>query len=267
MATLPKGKRLSAIRKEERQKRLAARERFRVVKAAYKNYERQLKGVAKQVGAIVEGMAPDGILKEPQKLQQALRNYGALLKPWAESVAARLIAEVDQRDQRQWQKTAQEMGQNLRAELQTMPIGQTFQQLMAEQVSLITSLPLKAAERVHALTTQALLEGRRASEVAAEIMKTGKVTTSRAMLIARTEVARTSSIMTEARAKHVGSTGYIWRTSGDSDVRETHRKLEGQFIEWDKPPISEADGVTRAHAGQVYNCRCYPEPLLPDIIE
>lgn len=257
---------LSALRKKEREKRKAARERFKVAKTTASKYERQLRSVARQIGSIVNGIAPGGVIKDVGKLTEALRQYSVLLKPWAESIASRMIAEADQRDQRKWQQAAQEIGQEMRKELQTTPIGKTFQELMAEQVTLITSLPLDAAERVHRLTMQAMVEGRRAPEVAKEIMRSGQVSTSRAMLIARTEVARTASILTESRAKYIGSDTYIWRTSGDSDVRELHRRLEGQVIRWDAPPIAGENGE-RAHAGQIYNCRCYPEPILPDIIE
>ena len=134
---------------------------------------------------------------------------------------------------------------------------------MDEQVTLITSLPTKAAERVHNLTIEALSNSTRASEVAKEILATGNVTESRANLIARTEVARTASLITESRAVHIGSEGYFWRTAGDSDVRHEHRLLSGKYIKWNDPPVASADG-TRAHAGQIYNCRCWPEPVLPE---
>jgi uncharacterized protein with gpF-like domain len=104
---------------------------------------------------------------------------------------------------------------------------------------------------------------------------------SHARLIARTETARTASVLTEVRAKSVGSEGYIWRTSLDADVRPkigtpnfaklntlamgSHRKLEGTFHRWDDPPIASENGE-RAHPGQIYNCRCWPEPVLPDRI-
>lgn len=257
MAKLPKGRRLSALRREERAKRLAARERFKLAKNASRGYAKQLRQVAKQVGAIAEGLISD-----PGKMMRAMREYAGLLKPWAEAVAEKQIAEADQRDKRAWQGLASEMGQELRAELPKTE----FVQIMAEQVRLITSLPLEAAQRVHKLTEEAMLQGRRAAEVAKEILRTGEVTTSRAMLIARTETSRTSTALTETRAKYVGSEGYIWRTSGDSDVRELHKKLEGKFIKWSEPPIAGENGE-RAHAGAIFNCRCYCEPILPDIIE
>jgi SPP1 gp7 family putative phage head morphogenesis protein len=137
-----------------------------------------------------------------------------------------------------------------------------------DQVELITSLPTEAGRRVHKLTQQAIVEGTRAKTVARQIQETGKVAAARAMLIARTEVARTAATLTMERAKAVGSDGYIWRTVGDSDVRDAHAEMEGKFVRWDANGGEGAklsDGTT-THAGCIWNCRCYPEPVLPEFI-
>lgn len=154
------------------------------------------------------------------------------------------------------------MSRGLRREIQTAPTGELFQALLNEQVTLIKSLPLEAAQRVHELTIKGLEDSTRASEIAKEIARSGEVAMSRANLIARTEVARTASTLTQSRAEHVGSEGYIWRTSDDSDVRHSHKQMNGKFVRWDSPPTL-SDGTT-THAGQIYNCRCYPEPVLPE---
>jgi uncharacterized protein with gpF-like domain len=45
-------------------------------------------------------------------------------------------------------------------------------------------------------------------------------------------------------------------------VRESHKAMNGKFVRWDSPPTL-SDGTT-THAGQIYNCRCYPDPVLPE---
>jgi SPP1 gp7 family putative phage head morphogenesis protein len=213
------------------------------------------------VGQIVKGFASGG---KPQhaKAVAALKQYAKLIEPWALSVANYMIADVNRRDRNMWKKHAKEMGQAMRIEVDYAPTGALLHERLAEQVHLITSLPLDAAQRVHEMTTEALSTGQRAKEIAAEILRTGEVTEARARLIARTEVARTASLLTQARAEFVGSEGYIWRTAGDSDVRDSHAEMEGKYIRWSKPPKLSDGTVT--HAGQIYNCRCYCEPVLPD---
>ncbi len=190
-----------------------------------------------------------------------LRHYAEGLMPWAEATAARMLADVNRRDETAWMEQAKEMSRALREEIRTAPTGATMRALLAEQVTLIQSIPLEAAQRVHELTLEGIENGTRASEISKAIQASGEVAKSRADLIARTEVARTASTLTQARALHIGSTGYIWRTSGDSDVRESHRKMNGQFVAWDDPPT--LDKMT-GHAGAFPNCRCYPEPVIPE---
>lgn len=192
---------------------------------------------------------------------RALERYAETLKPWAEAVGNRMVAEVAARDERSWFRVADQMGSALRKEIAEAPIGQVLRARQDEQVRLITSLPREAAERVHAMTREGIVKGWRADQIAAEIMKTGEVTLSRAELIAVTETGRTSTLLTEARATHIGSEGYLWRTAKDNAVRASHRAMEGKFVRWDAPPT--LDNLT-GHAGAVPRCRCYPEPVLPN---
>jgi SPP1 gp7 family putative phage head morphogenesis protein len=173
-----------------------------------------------------------------------------------------MLAEVAIRDEGAWAQMARSMSRALRDEIRNAPTGRVLQAALADQVTLITSLPIEAGERVHKLTLEGLETGARADTIAAEIMRTSEVTQGRANLIARTEVSRTVSSLTQARAEHVGSTGYIWRTSQDSDVRPSHKKMSGKFVLWSDAPT--LDGL-KGHAGALPNCRCFPEPVIPDI--
>jgi len=171
-------------------------------------------------------------------------------------------AEVGWRDLRAWAGLSRMIGRSLQQELTTAPTGRAFQEMLAEQVTLIRSIPLEAAQRVHERATQAMVEGTRFADLIGDIMETGGVAQSRAKLIARTETARTNSVLTQVRAEHVGSDSYIWRTAQDEQVRPDHAKLEGKTILWAEPPLAGPN--QRYHAGQGPNCRCYPEPILSD---
>lgn len=264
MATKPEAKKKGPTPRQLRESRGKARERFKQARKASTKYERSLKQVARQVGSIVNGLAPGGIVKSLPDLVEALGRYGDLLVPWAKAVASTMIAEVANRDEKAWYELARESGQTLRRELREAPTGEAMRQLLGEQVHLIKSIPLDAAQRVQSLAMEAMLDGSRASEVAKEIANSNNVSTSKAMLIARTETSKASSTLTEARAVHVGSEGYFWRTAHDGDVRPSHKAMEGKFVRWDEPPT--LDGMV-GHAGCFPNCRCWAEPVLPDVID
>lgn len=247
------------------------RERWMSARKAEAHYARALRSVARQVDVFVRTMAPGpGDASASADLREALDKYASIIRPWATVTAKRMLADVSRRDEAVWAKMAAEMSSALRKEVQSAPTGIFLQGILRENVDLITSLPRDAGTRVHEWTLRGMEQGRRADDISREILRTGQVTKARADLIARTEVARTASGLTEARSVHVGSEGYIWRSSEDGDVRNTdgnpvgsHRLLNGKFIRWDSPPVASTDG-TRAHAGQIYRCRCYPEPVIPD---
>lgn len=257
--------RASPVKTQDR-KRDTPEERasFARVRRAEVEYARNLRTVARQVGEIVRAMAPEpGNMAQASLLQAALNQYAIALRPWATTMAARMIADVSRRDEGVWAHLQQTMGIELRREIKDAPTGHFLRTMLNENVDLITSLPTKAAQRVHKLTLEGLSTGSRAEDITDDIMRSGHVTTSRAQLIARTETARTASGLLEVRAVHVGSEGYIWRTAGDSDVRKEHKRLNGKFFRWDDPPVAGSNGE-RAHAGAIYNCRCFPEPVIPD---
>ncbi|MBU0601121.1 MAG: minor capsid protein [Gammaproteobacteria bacterium] len=227
---------------------------------AEEQYGRSLRALARQVGELINAF-PAGDPQALPTIEDMLRRYAEALTPWALGVAERMLLDVNARDLANWRALTAEMQTEIRREILEAPTGERTKELLAQQVTLIKSLPLEAAQRVHELTIRGLEDGTRAKEIAAEIMRSGEVAESRAMLIARTEVARSSSVLTQARAENAGSTGYIWRTARDGDVRPSHKAMNGRFVRWGEPPTLDN---LRGHAGCLPNCRCYAEPVIPD---
>jgi SPP1 gp7 family putative phage head morphogenesis protein len=195
-------------------------------------------------------------------IRRTLEGYADTITGWARVTAGHMLDQVQHADAAAWAARSEELGTALRRELQNAPTGDLMRALMDEQVTLIKSIPLEAAQRVHEWTLAGIEDSTRSKQVAAEILRSNDVAAARATLIARTEVARTASKLTEARARHVGSTQYIWRTVGDSDVRPSHKEMNGKVCEWNDPPTL-SDGTT-CSPGTIYNCRCYPEPIIAD---
>src|SRR5574343_220092 len=222
---------------------------------AERTYAVQLRAIAEHVGKIIVGFPPGDPQALP-RLNDMLRRYADLIEPWAANTAAAMLNEADQADINGWRRLSGAISESLRKEIIGAPTGDLFRQLQLSQVELIRSLPLDAAQRVHDLTMKGLEDGSRAKEIAEEILRSGEVSKNRATLIARTEVSRAASNFTQARAEHVGSEGYVWRTSKDGAVRPSHRAMNGALVRWDAPPT--LDGMT-GHAGCLPNCRCWAD--------
>lgn len=224
-------------------------------------YARALRNVARFSGQLVKMHIEGATITDVPGLNRAVSEYMQALAPWARRRALEMVTGVNTNNAKYWGAQAREAGRAMRLELADAPVGLVARNIVAEQVSLITSIPAQAAERAQALAQEAVVDGTRASEVAEMLQATTQVTESRAALIARTEVSKANASINEARSLSVGSEGYIWRTAGDADVRESHAEMDGQFVRWDDPPTL-SDGTT-THAGSIYNCRCYAESVLP----
>jgi SPP1 gp7 family putative phage head morphogenesis protein len=235
-------------------------ETFRRAQAAETTYARQLRKIARHVGEIIRAVT-DFSPSSLEQLDRALKQYAQAITPWARATANLMLAEVARRDAAAWRRYTEEMSVELRREIMNAPTGEITRALLAEQTALITSLPIEAAQRVQGLAMEAMIGGKRSSVVAEQIFTSTGVTISRANTIARTEVSKAKSALTEARATHIGSEGYIWRTAEDADVRPSHRAMDGKFVRWSDAPT--LDGM-KGHAGCFPNCRCIPLPVLPD---
>lgn len=252
--------------KQQKQEQQFAKKRFATASRLEKEYTRSLRQVTRQIDAIVKGMQKKDGAIDSNALQDMLNKYAQILKPWAESVAEKMIARIAKKDESSWIKLGREMGRELRKELDNAPTGEALRKYLNEQVHLITSLPIDAGKRVHKLALEGISEGRRYEDIVKDILDTGRVTESRARLIARTETARVASGLTKARAEHVGSTHYIWRTVGDADVREGHKEMNGKVCEWANPPLvnegtKESPRWMKHGPGSIWNCRCFASPI------
>lgn len=215
------------------------------------------------VKAIFQGFDVDGSIQSTGPLIKALTQYAETIEPWAASVARYMLADVNRRNEKAWRDHGDDIGRALRSEIAAAPVGDVFRSLLFEQVTLIKSLPLEAAGRVHEMVQEGMFTSTRSTTMAKTIMEGADIPLWRAKLIARTEVSRAAVTLTQVRAQSIGSEGYIWRTSRDGDVRPTHVEQEGKYILWNKPPKTDKS-LDPYHAGCGPNCRCYPDPVLPE---
>lgn len=67
-----------------------------------------------------------------------------------------------------------------------------------------------------------------------------------------------AGLINQLRQQDLGIERYIWRSKDDAKVRDSHGEYDDQVFRWDEPPSG-------GHPGQAPNCRCYAEPLRPDV--
>lgn len=147
------------------------------------------------------------------------------------------------------------------------PIGKAINEQVKRNAKLIKSMPKSIRPQITNFIKEETQKGRRSENIAQDLLnKIPQMYESKAKVIARTEVSKTSTALTKARCDSLGVPIYIWRTSKDQRVRSSHDIMDDVIIFWDDPPSPEKlDGeksIGKYHAGNIYNCRCYPEPVI-----
>lgn len=189
------------------------------------------------------------------------------------SAVKRMVTPLAMANMRTWRRAAKEQTKNpffynaLMREINTGLKLDIESQVLAN-AQLIRTLPSDTAKKVVLDIRDYTFEGERATTIAQLIrFETAKHARASARLIARTEVSKTTTALTRARSENLDLMWYIWRTAQDGDrVRESHRIMEGVLVNWHNPPSPEElvgeKSVGNYHAGEIWNCRCYPEPLI-----
>ncbi len=187
--------------------------------------------------------------------EQLVKRRGSVLNEAIGAVAAN-VASVSKA---QWAKQAKAVvGVDLSAiEPNLAPLTERFRR---ENLDLITSLAKDKVARVKAILDDA--PNARVETIRDRILEEHGVTKRQAALIARDQVLSLNAQVTQARHTAAGVTRYVWRTSGDADVRPAHRALNGKTFAYDDPPVVDPKKGRREHPGEDYQCRCTAEPVI-----
>lgn len=210
--------------------------------------------------------------KEYARRMEAFQNSYEFDKFIASSVR-RMVTPLAMANRGTWRKAAKEQTKNPFFYRQLMReidegLKHDIDSQVLSNVQLIKTLPTDVAEKVVFDIKDYALKGERATTIAQIIRnKTDQHARASARLIARTEVSKTTTALTRARSENLGLMWYIWRTAQDGDrVRKSHRIMEGVLVNWHNPPSPEAlvgeKSEGNYHAGEIWNCRCYPEPVI-----
>lgn len=158
--------------------------------------------------------------------------------------------------------------QALRDEMNHPVIGSAYRDVITRNAELISSMPDAIAEQVTHMVSREAQAGLRPEAIIDDVLHAWPgMTRKHARLIARTETSKASTALTRARSGAAGLRWYVWVSEKDTRVRESHRLMDGVIILWGDPPDPEAlnhekHSYGSYDAGDTFNCRCYPAPLI-----
>lgn len=231
-------------------------------------YKRSLKQLAKKINKRLLGFTTSyEILRE----LKVIANSSEFSKH-AENMALKMVTSLFSDAGRTWREAAKENSKGkaiyeaLKNELNG-PIGIYVKEQVERNAKIIKSMPIGISEQLTEHIKNETFKGRRSEDIAKDLeKKVPYMFEYKAKLIARTEVSKTSTALTESRCKNIGIRWYNWRTSNDQRVRSSHDHMNNVLVRWDNPPSPETlineKNVGYYNAGNIYNCRCYPEPIV-----
>ena len=225
-----------------------------------KAYQEKLAAIARQIEKIIKTTRSEQLISK-------LSQYSNSIFGYASNAAHTLIYNLNKQSIEQWQKQGKQINSILKKELKTQEINKLMNIYKDQNISLIQSLPLDAAKRTYKILTEGYVSGARFENLVDKIQRIGQISSNRATLIARTETSKISTALTQARSKVLGLDWYVWRTSQDVRVRDSHYLMSRVIVNWNEPPAPEhLKGINSKlghyHAGNAPNCRCYAQPVI-----
>ncbi len=232
-----------------------------------------------------DSMRTDGWPDEVDLMRDKISEDLAGIIPAVRRRATSIAVDLYQHNRRQWRKIqiamlgVEAVGQN------ESWAGDMLDAWIHGNVGLIKKLNQEAASNIEGIVTRGIQTGLRHEEIMTQIVgrlpdRESRKTKNRAKLIARDQVAKLNGQITQARQTELGVTRYVWRTSDDDRVRESHLVLDDMTCRWDDPTVVQTEAgewIKRSSLDPVagyegqpgidYQCRCVPEPILSDVVE
>lgn len=138
---------------------------------------------------------------------------------------------------------------------------QAVQQWIDSNVNLIKSIPQASLTSMREITMEGFRSGKTAADIAKSIQKSYGTSKRKATFLARDQIGKLNSQISKQQQEDAGVSEYIWRTTGDSRVRNSHKKLDKKKFRWDSPPLVDEKTGRHGHPGEDYSCRCVALPV------
>lgn len=145
-----------------------------------------------------------------------------------------------------------------------------------DNYTLIISNAKNYVSKINTLTEQAIVNGMSPAKLKAEIKKaTEGLSDKHCKLLARDQMGKLNGQITESQMQELGLELYVWSTSGDDRVRDSHMAMEGLLCRYDDATVCSYDngktweprpaGAVNLHPGQDIQCRCIGLAFYPEL--
>lgn len=186
-----------------------------------------------------------------------MRNSFSAIDSIAQQIASSFVYKTSQINKERFYKSIENaIGVDMNRIIQKENLEDVLMLKTRENVNLIKTIPEEYFKKIETIVYNGTTQKSSAVSMLKQIQNVGGVTENRAKLIARDQTSKLNSAITQQRQLNLGITEYIWITSGDERVRESHRSKNGKTFKWSEPPADTG------HPGNDIQCRCIAQPII-----
>jgi SPP1 gp7 family putative phage head morphogenesis protein len=198
-------------------------------------------------------------------MNKLIAKFTDLFATKADALAQRMIEQTDQASSTSLQLSLKQLsgGLTLNTDVITGPMAQVLKAGIAENVSLIKSIPSRYLSGVQQALNRSITTARGSVDLIPYLQKHEGITIRRARMIALDQTRKAYSNITSSRLQKLGVKKFEWlHTAGSNEPRKLHIEYSGKIFSFDDPPIIDENTGERGLPGQAINCRCRMAPVI-----
>lgn len=226
----------------------------------------------REVRKLYEAQALDGAAMDANPASQAriLTNkltakFDSLFGRKAKILAERMVNATDKNSKSSLHASLKTLsgGLSLKTNLINQPLKTVITASVAENVSLIKSIPSQFMRDITGVVMRSLTTGQGLADVIPELEKYEGVTLRRARNIALDQTRKAYNTINKERMQAVGVKRFEWvHSGGGQKPRELHIQMSGNIYSFDDLPVIDENTGERGIPGQAVNCRCTMVPVV-----
>ena len=137
-----------------------------------------------------------------------------------------------------------------------------MEQWIRENLDLISTIPKDLTAKLENTIMDGFVGGASVRDIAGDIERICKTNKSRARFIARDQIGKLQSRISQHQQEDAGVEEYVWSTSQDSRVRDSHRRLNRKKFPLGRPAGRRPQNRQEMPStGEDYGCRCVALPV------
>lgn len=192
------------------------------------------------------------------------KKFQQLFSAKAQALATDMVTRADRSSSSSLYTSLKQLsgGLSLKTSTITQPMKEVMKASIAENVSLIRSIPSQYHTQVQGAVLRSITSGNGQKDLVPAMEKYNGITKRRARLIAKDQTRKVYNNLNAGRMTAIGLDTYEWlHSAGDLHPRELHLALNGQICSLSKPPVIDPDG-TVGKPGDLVNCTCKMVPCV-----